>query len=174
VPDECQGGRTATELLLGKGHRRIGLINEVGPLPAMFGRLEGYTQALAAAGVAFDPNLVRSGTVVAQEGYRCTLELMQLPDRPTALFCYNDSMAMGAYDAARQLGLAIPDDIAIVGFDNLELIAAQLRPALTTMELPHYAMGQWAVQYLLDHTDAMPARPVHHLIPCRLVERASA
>ncbi|HEX5691762.1 MAG TPA: LacI family DNA-binding transcriptional regulator, partial [Roseiflexaceae bacterium] len=173
VPDERQGGRTATETLLRHGHRRIGLINEIGPLPAMFGRLEGYKQALAAAGIAFDPALVRSGVVVAEEGYRCARELMQLPERPTALFCYNDSMAMGAYDAIRELGLAIPDDIAIVGFDNLELIAAQLRPTLTTVELPHYAMGQWAVQYLLNHADVDAHNPIHHAIPCRLIERAS-
>jgi LacI family transcriptional regulator len=173
VPDERQGGQIATETLLRCGHRRIGLINEIGPLPAMFGRLEGYKQALAAAGIPFDPALVRSGVVVAEEGYRCALELLQLPERPTALFCYNDSMAMGAYDAIRQLGLAIPDDVAIVGFDNLELIAAQLRPALTTVELPHYAMGQWAVQYLLEHADAEPHSPQHHTIACRLVERAS-
>jgi len=173
VPDEIQGGRMATELLLRKGHRRIGLLNEVGPLPAMFGRLEGYKQALAAYGVPFDPSLIRTGTVIAPEGYRCALELLRLPERPTALFCYNDSMAMGAYDAAKLLGLTIPNDIAIVGFDNLEVIAAQLRPPLTTMELPHYAMGQWAVQYLLDHADAAHPDPIQKTIACPLIERAS-
>jgi LacI family transcriptional regulator, galactose operon repressor len=173
VPDEVQGGRTATELLLRKGHRRIGFLNEVGPLPAMFGRLEGYKQALAAYGVPFDPGLVCAGTVIAPEGYRCALDLLRLPEPPTALFCYNDSMAMGAYDAAKQLGLNIPDDVAIVGFDNLEVIAAQLRPPLTTVELPHYAMGQWAVQYLLDHADAAHPEPIQKTIACPLIERAS-
>ncbi len=115
VPDEMQGGRTATDVLLRNGHRRIGFINEVGPLPAMFGRFEGYKQALASYGVPFDPRLVRAGTVIASEGYRCAVELMQLPERPTALFCYNDSMAMGAYDAVKQLGLTIPGDVAIIG-----------------------------------------------------------
>lgn len=173
VPDELQGGRTATELLLRKGHRRIGFINEVGPLPAMFGRLAGYKQALASAGVPFEPALVRSGPVTAAEGYRCALELLQLPERPTGLFCYNDSMAMGAYDAAKQLGLAIPNDIAIVGFDNLELIAAQLHPPLSTIELPHYQMGQWAVQYLLKHSDEASSAPIQQTIACSLIERAS-
>lgn len=173
VPDELQGGRAATEILLRKGHRRIGLINEVGPLPAMFGRLEGYQQALAAYGLPFDPGLVRVGTVIAPEGYRCALELLQLPERPTALFCYNDSVAMGAYDAARQLGLSIPGDVAIVGFDNLELIADQLRPPLTTMQLPHHAMGQWAVEYLLAHADASERAVIQHRLPCVPIERAS-
>jgi LacI family transcriptional regulator len=174
VPDELQGGREATELLLRKGHRRIGYISEVGPLPGMIGRLEGYTQALAAHGVPFDPSLLRTGTVTAQEGYRCALDLLRRVDRPSALFCYNDSMAMGAFDAARELGLSIPADLAIVGFDNLELIAAQLRPPLTTIALPHYEMGQWAVQYLLDHPDGATGEPIQHCIPCQLVERASA
>ncbi|NTU81965.1 MAG: substrate-binding domain-containing protein [Chloroflexales bacterium] len=174
VPDEVQGGRVATDLLLRKGHRRIGFINKVGPLPAMFGRLEGYKQALAAYGVPFDPGYVRAGTVIAQEGYCLALELLQLPERPSALFCYNDSMAMGAYDAARQLGLAIPGDVAIVGFDNQELIAAQLRPPLTTVELPHYEMGQWAVQYLLGRLNDTQPRLLQHSVACQLIERDSA
>jgi LacI family transcriptional regulator len=130
---------------------------------------------LAAYNVPFDPQLIRIGSSHAAEGYRCTIELMQLPDRPTALFCFNDSIAMGAYDAVKKLGLAIPDDLAIVGFDNHELIAAQLYPPLTTIELPHYAMGQWAVQYLLEHADSPPdPTPLQNTIACRLIERSSA
>jgi LacI family transcriptional regulator len=173
VPDEVQGGQTATEVLLRKGHRRIGLINEIGPLPGRFGRLEGYKQALAAYGIRFDPGLICTGTATAPEGYRCALELLQLPERPTALFCYNDSMAMGAYDAVKQLGLSIPGDVAIVGFDNLEVIAAQLRPTLTSIELPHYAMGQWAVEYLLQYAGNAEPAPIQHTIACPLVERFS-
>jgi LacI family transcriptional regulator len=174
VPDELQGGRTATELLLRKGHRRIGFVNEIGPLPAMFGRLDGYKQALGSYGVPFEPSLVRAGTATAEGGYRCAAELMRLAERPTALFCYNDSMAMGAYDVVRELGLTIPDDVAIVGFDNHELIAAQLRPPLTTMELPHYEMGQWAVRYLLEQASSPEPQPVQQTIVCPLIERASA
>jgi LacI family transcriptional regulator len=102
------------------------------------------------------------------------MDLLRMPERPTALFCFKDTMAMGVYDAVKKLGLAIPEDIAIVGFDNHELIAAELYPPLTSMELPHYAMGQWAVQYLLEHADSSPVPPVQHTIPCRLVERESA
>jgi LacI family transcriptional regulator len=174
VPDEVQGGRTATETLLRKGHRRIGFINNVDPIPATFGRLKGYKQALAAYGMRFDPTLVRAGKSIAAEGYRCALELMQLPERPTALFCFTDLMAMGAYDALKKLGLTIPEDVAVVGFDNHELIAAHLHPPLTTMALPHYEMGQWAVQYLLEHADSSPTLPpVQQTIACRLIERSS-
>jgi LacI family transcriptional regulator len=163
----------ATEVLLRNGHRRIGFVNEIGPLAAMYGRLEGYQQALASYSLPFEPELIRSGLSIAPEGYRCALELMQLLEPPTALFCFNDSMAMGAYDAVKQLGRSIPGDTAIVGFDNLELIAAQLRPPLTTMELPHYAMGQWAVQYLVEHADGSHPEPIQHAIPCALIERES-
>jgi LacI family transcriptional regulator len=173
VPDELQGGRTATQALLQKGHRRIGFINNVDPIPATFGRLEGYKQALAGYDVPFDPSLVCSGKSTAEEGYRRAVELMQFPERPTALFCFNDTMAMGAYDAIKQLGLSIPDDVAIIGFDNLEVIAAHLRPPLTTMELPHYAMGQWAVQYLFDHADGSHLDSIQQTIACPLIERAS-
>lgn len=173
VPDEVQGGRTATHHLLSKGHRRIGFINVADPIPAAVGRFEGYKEALEAYGVPFDPQIMRSGQGIAQDGYRYALELLRLPKRPTALFCFNDSVAMGAYDAAKQLGLAIPDDIAIIGFDNLELIATQLHPALTTVELPHYAMGQWAIQYMLGNADPSTASPVQQLLPCPLIERSS-
>jgi LacI family transcriptional regulator len=174
VPDEVQGGRAATEHLLQKGHRRIAFINNVDPIPATFGRLDGYKQALASYGLPFDERLIRAGSSTAAEGYRCAMELMQLPERPTALFCFSDLLAMGAYDALRKLGLSIPDDVAVVGFDNHELIAAHLYPPLTTMELPHYEMGQWAVNYLLSYADRPTLPAVRHTIPCRLIERSSA
>ncbi len=176
VPDEVQGGRTATEHLLEKGHRRIGFINNIDAMPAQLGRLEGYKQALAAYDVPFDPHLVQHGsTTQSSGGFRCTLDLMQLAEPPTALFCFNDLTAMGAYDALRQLGLKIPDDVAVIGFDNLELISAQLYPPLTTIELPHYRMGRWAVQYLLENIDGAPgAELVQQKMACPLIVRSSA
>jgi LacI family transcriptional regulator len=176
VPDEIQAGYTATQLLLRHGHRRIAFINSIDPIPAASGRLTGYQHALASYDVGFDPALVcRGRSGLAPVGYRCLRVLVALPERPTAVFCFNDSVAMGAYEAVKQLGLSIPNDVAIVGFDNHELIAAELNPPLTTMELPHYAMGQWAVEYVLAEPDgAAQAAPVQHTIECRLVERASA
>lgn len=174
VPDEVQGGQAATSALIERGHRRIGFINSNEHVPATAGRLAGYQAALAANKLPFDPGLVRTGESTAAEGYRCALELMALRKRPTALFCFNDTVAMGVYDAIRKLGLDIPRDVAVVGFDNHELIAAQLHPPLTSMELPHYAMGQWAVNYLLgqSESDTQPAI-VQQTLPCRFVERAS-
>lgn len=175
VSDEVGGGWLATEVLLRKGHRRIAFANHITSDPGVVGRLAGYKQALAAYGVPFDESLVCVAQEGAEGGYRCAMRLFQQPARPTALFCYNDRMAMGAYDALRKLKLAIPDDVAIVGFDNQEIIAAHLHPGLTTVELPHYAMGKWAVEYLLAHLgEEYPLPPVQHMIGCPLVERASA
>jgi LacI family transcriptional regulator len=172
VPDEVGGGRTATEVLLANGHRRIGLINNSQPVPATLGRQQGYQAALAARGLAFDPSLVATGLSDAQGGYDAAQALMRQPDPPTALFCYNDRMAMGVYDALRKLGLSIPGDVAVIGFDNQENIAEALHPGLSTMQLPHYQMGQWAIQYLFEHAlDGQPA--AHAVLACPYVERES-
>lgn len=176
VPDEVGGGRRATEALLERGHRRIGFINSQVPVAAATGRLEGYKQALAAYEVPFDESLVIAGESYARGGYDCVMNLMQRGDRPTALFCFNDRMAMGAYDALRKLGLSIPDDVAVIGFDNQEVIADHLYPALTTMELPHYRMGQWAVEEvlrLISSNNGSNAAPVQHKIDCPLISRDS-
>ena len=111
----------------------------------------------------------------AKGGYECTLQLFDSAERPTALFCFNDRMAMGAYDALRELGLAIPRDVAVIGYDNQEIIAAYLRPGLTTLELPHYQMGRRAVDYLmhLTKTPGPEDNPPQFLMDCPLIERES-
>lgn len=175
VPDEVQGGRVATEHLLSKGHRRIGFLNQIPPIPASVGRLEGYRRGLAAYGVTFDESLVLAEVSEANGGYQGAVKLMRRPDRPTAIFCFNDRMAMGAYDALRKLGLSIPEEVSVVGFDNEEIIADHLYPPLSTVQLPHYEMGEWAVNYLVEHnqSDAVGA-PIQHVIECPFVKRASA
>jgi LacI family transcriptional regulator, galactose operon repressor len=175
VPDEFNGGRTATEHLLKKGHRRIGYLNNVDSIPATLGRFEGYQAALAAYDIPYDGRLVCVEQSDSGGGYRSALQLIQQPDPPSALFCFNDRMAMGAYDALRKLNLRIPEDVAVMGFDNQELIAAYLFPPLSTMELPHYQMGAWAVHYLLKMIENPgEVSPVQQKIEARLVERASA
>ena len=176
VPDEVSGGREATEVLLAQGHRRIGFLNDYNPVPASSGRLEGYRQALAAYDVPFDEQLVVGNASSAVGGYDGAMALMQRAERPTALFCFNDRMAMGAYDALHKLGLSIPQDVAVVGYDNQEIIAANLYPALTTMALPHYQMGYWAMEELLRLSAADEpwlASPRQHKMTCPLVWRDS-
>ncbi|NWF68310.1 MAG: LacI family DNA-binding transcriptional regulator [Chloroflexi bacterium] len=179
VPDEVAGGYRAARYLLQKGHRRIGFINlghshDGGePLAAAEGRLAGYQRALAEFGVPYEPSLVVYTDHRPQTHYEMTQRLMQRADRPSAIFCGNDRTAMGCYNALLSLGLKIPDDVAVVGFDNQKDIAEGLWPPLTTVQLPHYAMGQWAVEYLLRSSSAEGA-PIQQKLDCPLVERASA
>ena len=130
--------------------------------------------ALTAHGIPFDPALVTSDSSDSDGGYRSAQTLMQLPDPPTALFCFNDRMAMGAYYALSNLNLSVPKDVAVMGFDNQEMIAAHLNPSLSTIELPHYEMGKWAFNYLLEHMDQeSELHPIQHTIECPYIERAS-
>ncbi len=173
VPNEVKGGYDATKHLLEKGHRRIGHITAIKDTAAKIGRLNGYRQALAEFDVPFDPTLVVMGEALPVGGYDATKELMQRADRPTALFCYNDRIVMGVYNALHNLNLSIPDDVAIVGFDNHEIIAAHLYPALTTMALPHYAMGKWAMEHLLGLIEGADNEPKQKMLDCPLVVRES-
>ena len=172
VPDEFNGGFAATKYLLDHGHRRIGFINNIDDIPATTGRLEGYKAALESYGVPFEEQLVFRDESLQEGGYRGALYLLRQENRPTALFCFNDRMAMGAYDAIRKLNLQIPADVAVMGFDNQDIIAAHLYPSLSTMELPHYQMGSWAAQHLVELLSASEnGSPIQHKIECRLVER---
>jgi LacI family transcriptional regulator len=177
VPDEVLGGYQATEVILKKGHRRIGFINLNADVPvqAFEGRLKGYCEALADFDVDYDASLVCEGDGGSHKGYSLGQQLIKLSDPPTAIFCATDRTAMGVYDALKEQGLRIPDDIAIVGFDNQANVASELHPSLSTMQLPHYEMGRWAVEYLLnDHTDnSLQKRPVQHQLPCPYIARAS-
>jgi LacI family transcriptional regulator len=140
--------------LLGQGHRRIAFVNNADPTLAATGRLEGYTRALEQAGIMVDPALVVAATDIGPEGgYRAARQLLAMPRRPTALFCFRDVMAMGVYRAAQEAGLDIPGDLSVVGFDDMEMVASGLHPGLTTVALPHYEMGAWGVQHLLALID---------------------
>jgi len=182
VPDEEQGGHLATQTLIDHGHRRIGFVNldPVASAAAAAGRLVGYRRALAEAGLPFDPELVRHATTATDQGYTLTAHLLDLEDRPTALFCGNDRMAVGAYCAIYERGLRIPADVAVIGYDDQEEIATYLMPALTTIALPHLEMGRWGVRRLLDLVAAdgepladPPAFATPHRLTCPLVTRDS-
>lgn len=176
VPDEELGGRAGTEELLRHGHRRIGFITNTDDVPATSGRLAGYRAALREAGIEFDPELVAAEESESWGGYAAARRLLDRPGPPTALFAYNDRMAMGAYRAAAELGLRIPEDLSIVGFDDQQLITRGLYPELTSLALPHHDMGYWAAATLCDLLDggAEDERDGRTLrMECRLVRRAS-
>jgi len=178
VPDEISGGRLATETLLAHGHRRFGFVNVAAREPAPLGRLEGYRQALEKYGIPFDDTLVRfieePFEGLATSTYDCVLSLLQMRNPPTGIFCFNDMMALGAYDAVRKSNLRIPEDVAIIGFDNVEILAAQIHPPLTTIELPMFEMGNLAIRMLLGEVDATQnEQPIQQMIECPLIIRSS-
>jgi LacI family transcriptional regulator len=177
VPDEIAGGAAATTELLEAGHRRIAYVAEWRDIPAVELRLRGYREALDRYEAQFDPVLVlREEEPGAAGGYRGVSRLLDLPEPPTAVFCFNDSMAMGAYRAAAERGLRIPNDLSVIGFDDHPLIASSLAPGLTTVGLPHYEMGEWAAETLLELAEGATAttgRPLQMLMPCPLVRRDS-
>ncbi|MGN9842129.1 LacI family DNA-binding transcriptional regulator [Nonomuraea sp. H19] len=171
IPDERGGARAAVEHLLAAGHRRIGFCTSGEDVPAARERLETFTETL---GADFDPSLVARGeSGDVHGGVRAAGELLGRRDRPTALFCFNDRMAMGAYRAARTAGLSVPGDVSIVGFDDQEHLADALDPGLTTVALPHYEMGVWAARRALARAGSGAPGGEHALMPCPLVVRDS-
>jgi LacI family transcriptional regulator len=174
VPDEVQGGRSATELLLESGHRRVGFITSSLSAPGTTGRLRGYKDALKRYGVTFEPELVTRALPEQEGGYLAGGVLLSLKDPPSAVFCYNDRMAMGFYDLVRERSLSIPGDVAVVGFDNQEIIAAHLRPTLSTVALPHYELGYQSVNWLLDQEQSRgPSESSRSRVVCPRVVRES-
>jgi LacI family transcriptional regulator len=172
VPDEEGGGYTGTRRLIDAGHHRIGLVNLEAGSPAATGRLAGYRAALAEAGITPDPALIMHAPATSVGGYESAARLLDLPQRPSALFCCTDRMAMGAYDAIKERGLSIPGDIAVVGFDNQLIISEYLRPALTTVALPFEEMGARSVAHLMAALAGQEIPPVS-VVECRLIERDS-
>jgi LacI family transcriptional regulator len=172
VPGEVAGGHAATDVLIRAGHRRIGYVNGEASMEASRHRLRGHRQALATADLPFDPELVREGNWQPLSGYEAARELMKLPSPPTAIFCANDLMAVGCYEALHELGLRIPDDIAVMGYDDRE-IAQHLHPPLTTVLLPHFEMGSTAAEILLDAASGSPSRPRQIKVECPIVRRGS-
>lgn len=172
VPGELLGGHTATEHLIRSGRRRVALINGQDGIDASRDRLRGYRQALTSSDIPFDPALVYPGNWEPSAGYEGTRHLMQLDNPPDAIFCANDMMAVGCYDALKELGLSIPEDISVVGFDDRE-IAQFMRPPLTTLVLPHYQMGSLAAEILLDIAGGLSGGHDQIKVECPLVSRQS-
>lgn len=174
VPDERGIAVTAVGHLLSRGHVRIGFATTTDDAPAVVGREDGFREALRQAGLEVDETLIARSTANADGGRRSGTLLLDQPDPPTAVFCFNDQVAMGVYQAAARLGLSVPADVSVVGVDNLPLVADALDPGLTTVEVPHFQMGRWAVNALLDQIEGRAdAGPGQVQLRCELVQRGS-
>jgi len=147
--DDRRGGMLATEHLLSLGHTRIGYIAAPNNVSSSLARLEGYRAALGSHGVAYDPALVADGDGQPAAGAQAAARLAALPDRPTALFCYNDLTAIGAIRALDDMGLGVPGDMSVVGYDDIPLVE-YLNPPLTTIKQRKYDMGCMAMDMLLN------------------------
>jgi len=170
VNDEL-GGYLATMHLLRRGHQRVGFV--AGPLryssPAM--RLKGFERAHSEAGLHVDPALVRESGFDPVSGAAAASMLLALPDRPTALFAVNDPVAIGVLAASRDLGLRVPEDLAVVGFNDNEL-SQMLAVPLSSVAIPLETMGRLAVDLLIEQIQGSPARS--EVLEPRLVVRASS
>ena len=171
IPGDTAGGHTATNALIKADHQRIATITGEPFMECARGRTAGYRNALASADLPFDDDLVVEGNWLPSSGYSGTQRLMALPSPPTAIFCQNDRMAIGCYEALKEMGLVIPDDVSVIGFDDDES-ARHLSPPLTSLILPARAMGRWVIEQFFHGSIEKQLHPLVKL-ECELVERDS-
>jgi LacI family transcriptional regulator len=167
-----QGAYNATEYLIKLGHKRIGFITGWMDLGCAADRLEGYRSALRTHHIPSLPELIYTGTFVQSDGYAGANALLDLANPPTAIFASNDVMAMGVMDAVRNRGLRVPDDISIIGFDDIPQ-ASLTYPALTTVNQPLEKMGRVATQMLLELLKQSDRKTRRIELPTELVVRYS-
>jgi LacI family transcriptional regulator len=153
------GGYAATRYLLKLGHRRIAHIQGPPKFLVSSERYQGYCEALREAGITPGPGLVMEGDFMPSGGRCCASKLLALEDRPTAIFAANDLMAYGVMDIAEEYGLRVPEDLSLIGFDDIPL-SAHTRPTLSTVRQPFYGMGQRAIEMLLSLLES--PHPVNH------------
>ncbi len=165
-----QGSLAAMQYLLGLGHRRIGYIRGRAGLESSNRRLMGYQDALKQAGIPIDEALIALGDYTTESGIQLSRELLSLKDRPTAIFASNDQMAMGVYQVAEEMGLRIPEDLSVVGFDN---ITESKYLGLTTVDQFMSEMGYAATQMLIKIINEIPVEEQTYRVQTQLIIRNS-
>jgi LacI family transcriptional regulator len=178
IPDDEGGGYAQAKYLLKRGHRRIGMLTLVQKLDATRLRGLGIRRAFQDAGVTFDDELDRQGMIgnVGEEkmvAFEAAVKMLGEHNRPTAIICGNDQVALQVYSAAAHLDLHVPQDLSIMGFDDLTVISENLRPKLTTVALPYFDIGRRAVELLRETKNHPEGWGPKILVPCPLVERES-
>lgn len=172
--DNVQGGKKATEHLIDLGHERIGYISDYPENPfnlsPVHDRRQGYLNALKEAGIPYNQDYYREGGLDSQEARQLAHELLQLPDPPTAIFAYSDTQAVGVMEAARDLGLQVPEDLSVIGYDDIE--AAQFLQ-LTTIRQFLFDSGVKGAQLLLDAMENSCHNPQKLELPTELIVRSS-
>lgn len=170
--DSLAGAVSATEHLITLGHRRIGFLGGREDLESSQRREEGYRRALAGAGLPVDPDLIRVGGYRRESAEAPVAELLALPDPPTAIFAANDLMALGAMAVATRMGLRVPDDLSLVGFDDVpEAVIAT--PQLTTVRQPIQELGAVGIDLLVQLMAGRVPQANHVRLPTELVVRGT-
>jgi LacI family transcriptional regulator len=172
--DDYSGFRAAMDDLVARGHRRIAMVRGFSwPGHQARERYRAYVEALAAAGIAPDARLVANGGYDMDEAARATRRLLELPDRPTAIAYWSDSMAIAGMDAAREAGLSVPEELSIAGFDDLR-VASRTRPRLSSINQSSYELGFGMASRLIDRIEGRLSGPGELLLfPTRYVPRES-
>jgi LacI family transcriptional regulator len=152
VPDDVQGGFLATEHLIKQGHERIALINAPLYISSARERFQGYKKALNEHEIGLNEALLESGAVAMEDGYNFTKSLLAQNPQPTAVFAYSDFVALGVMKAIREAGLGIPEDIAVVGYDDVDFSSC-LEVSLTTIRIPKKTLGEKAMETLREKMD---------------------
>jgi LacI family transcriptional regulator len=170
VMDEYDAARAITDLLLRKGHRRIGFVRGPNQHLVSMRRYNGYANALGGKGLRIDPTLIVQGDFSRQSGREQAAKLFAA--KPTAIFASNDEMAVGVIEAAHAAGIAIPGDISLAGFDD-NAVARTVRPSLTSLRQPLEEMGEVACQLIVDRFRQSSRGNQHKQVPFQIVERDS-
>jgi len=174
VVDDVEGGRVATQHLIDLGHRRIGYISDLLESPFNFTsslfRFRGYRLALESVGILFNQRYHAQAEHGRYDARILAEKMLTSPDRPTAIFVASDTQALGVLEAAREIRLRVPEDLSVVGYDDIE-IAEYL--GLTTMRQPLYESGQRGVELLLEALGKKPEEPVCEVLPTELVIRGT-
>lgn len=172
VLDNRAAAATMTEHLISLGHKRIAMIKGPARSPLTRDRVAGYRDALQQAGIGFDESLLHPGNFTLQSGHQAASELMQQSEPPTAIFCENDEMAIGAIQSLKQQGLRVPEDVSVAGFDDISF-AAFCDPPLTTIAQPAEEFGRTAVNLLIDVLEQKLTLATKVILPFELVLRGS-
>jgi DNA-binding LacI/PurR family transcriptional regulator len=158
--------------LLGHGHQRIGIITGPENSPDNKGRLQGYKKALLDAGISLQQDMVVPGNFKYEGGQIAIHKLLECSSPPTAVLAANDEMAIGAMDAAQHRSLRVPEDLAVIGFDDIQM-SALTRPSLTTVRQPMQLLGEAAVTLLFNRLQHSNGLPRHEVLDTKLVIRRS-
>lgn len=170
--DNLTAAFNAVHYLQNLGHQKIACIAGPEEMPLCHYRLQGYVQALRRTGTVVDPHYIARGNFTYEAGAAALSQLLALPTPPTAVFCHSDVMALGALSQAKRSGLRVPEDLSIMGFDDIAL-SQFCDPPLTTVAQPRFDIGREAMLLLLDQLNGQVVNSGSRLLDCELIERGS-